>query len=1213
MYNQQSITGYLQKLFNEEKYEESLSYLENIKNDKELPEELQGKVDYYSGRIKFYQEKLEEAVPYFISALKSNPEDVYSLIFLARIMEQNKKTNAALKLLDRVYSINPEYKHILLSIENLIKYIQDDDDIIKNLKISGDVKSISKKLNPKVSIIVLCYNKMEFTVKCLKSIFENTFYNNFEVIVVDNASADDTPAFLESYGDQIKYIHLDRNFGFVGGNNIAAKYAEGEYILFLNNDTEVQPKWLDSLYKTFTLFPDAGAVGSMLIYPDGKLQEAGSAIFNDMNGWNYGKNGLVMDSRYNFVREVDYCSGAALMVKKNLFEKLNGFDERYAPAYCEDTDLCFGIRKLGFKVYFNPFSKVIHFEGATSGTDLNSGFKKYQVINGEKFKEKWKEELKLQSPNNPELAYQFSNRHKGKRVLIIDDIPPLPDRAAGALRHYHTLTQMLELGYQVTYVHLMGRQYSDESGLKYINNFRMRGVEFIWFGYENWWAMRETPQVKPIIENLIAGLELKKRNLDLIYIAFWHIADYFVDIIRGTAPEIPILVDTMDIHYLRELRQAEAAKSAELKKSAELNKEKELALYSKVDCVTTVTENDRDELRKYLNNKSILILTDVHDPKETKNQFEERKDFVFVGNFNHTPNEDAVIYYSKDIFPAIKKKLPDAKFYIVGNNPTEKVKKLASGDIIVTGWVPEVQPYLDKCRVAVVPLRYGAGNKGKVGEALSYGLPMVSTTIGAEGMNIVNGVHAYVADDPAQFAEYAVKLYTDKNIWNDFSTKGKSLIASQYSSELMRKRLEYILSYSSRDAFRSDLAVSMPNPPKVSIILVTYNQYEYTQKCINSIFKHTKKNYEVIVVDNASADNTVKELKKNKNIRLICNNENLGFPKAVNQGINAAIGENILLLNNDTVVTEGWLERMVEVIESHPSIGIVGPMSNSVSGVQLDQNAKYNTMQEMELYAAKIKEINNKKAGAFPRVAFLCTLIKRELIDKIGGLDERFTPGNFEDDDFCLRAQLAGYKTVIAADVFIHHYGSKSFTAKGTGDYQKRLDINKQIFVEKWGADPEGIWLRNEKINSRSFKCPINKNTFIQNYERAAALIEDNDFIPALAAIEDAIKIFNTYEYRTTGIGLPELYELGGNIALIISDLEKAKEFFERELQLCPNSSNACLGIGTVFFASEMYEEAKTLFEWAVKNDAGNSKAAEFLAKVNSVLGLVEADSALPK
>jgi GT2 family glycosyltransferase/predicted HAD superfamily hydrolase len=401
----------------------------------------------------------------------------------------------------------------------------------------------------------------------------------------------------------------------------------------------------------------------------------------------------------------------------------------------------------------------------------------------------------------------------------------------------------------------------------------------------------------------------------------------------------------------------------------------------------------------------------------------------------------------------------------------------------------------------------------------------------------------------------------------------------------------------------------------VSIVIVTFNQYEYTKKCLDSINEFTNENYEIIVVDNNSKDGTPDKIKNDfPEIKLIENAENKGFPLAANQGIKEGQGEYYLLLNNDTIVTQNWLERIIDVAESNPATGIVGPISNQVSGVQIDQNAKYDSIEEMHKYAAKIKMENAGKYFEFPRVAFLCTLIKREVIEKIGGLDERFSPGNFEDDDFCLRAQLAGYKTVVAQDVFIHHYGSKSFKANGVEEYAKRLDLNKQIFIDKWGADPEEIWLKGKSFKRRNPDIPIDTNLFVENMKRAMIYLTDKDFQQASICLNEAIDSFDKYpKTEFEHLELIDLLELAGNASLMNSNLEKAQEYFGKELEINPTSSRACLGLAEVFLAAEMFVESKTMFEWAVKNDSSNTKAREGLKKINIILKLEEEHNSLER
>ncbi|MFN3873182.1 MAG: glycosyltransferase [Ignavibacterium sp.] len=1207
MFERQKFLNDLQNLYDSSRSDEVINFISSLLSDNDLSDTNKIFLKFYLAREYFFHNELQNSEKLFLDIVEKTEKQLNCLFYLAEIFWRTNRQQESILLLNKIFSVYPELKHLLKNISLKLQETekQSESNFLSNSKIL-----VKQKISlPLISIIILCYNKIEFTKRCLSALFENTNYENFEVIVLDNASVDDTPDYLLSFGKVIKFIRTDTNLGFVKGNNYASQFASGEYIVFLNNDTEPQPGWLNHLLRTFDYHKDAGAAGSMLIYPDGKLQEAGGVIFNDASGWNYGRGNSPNDSKYTYCREVDYCSGAALMIRKNLFEQIGKFDERYSPAYYEDTDLCFSARKFGYKVYYNPFSKVIHHEGATAGTDLNSGFKRYQVFNSPKFIDKWKDELKLQFPSDPNLRYKFSDRNKGKRILIIDDIPPLPDRAAGALRHYHTLKQMLKLGYKVTYVHLMGKQYTDEAAVKYLSEFKMQGVEFIWFNYEYWYNLRYTEHGKEYIKTLVDSLELKYRDFDFVYIAFWYIAEYFIDLIKAQLPSVPVLIDTMDIHYLREEREAEIANDNSLKIKAKENKKRELAVYSKADVITTVTEADREELQRYIKNKPVFILTDVHDTRVSTPSFEVRKDLIFVGNFNHKPNEDAVLFFTKEIFPLIKTKLPGIKFYIVGNNPTEKIKSLKSNDIIITGWVPDVKEYIDKCRIEVVPLRYGAGNKGKVGEALSSGIPIVTTSIGAEGMGIENGVHAFVCNEPKDFAEKVIELYQNQEVWQKFSDGGRKLIASQYSSELMRKRLQFIFNHN-KSSLKSSPALNQSSPPQVSIVIVAFNQADYTKKCILSIKEKVKINYEIILIDNASTDETSKIFKEDFDfIRYYRNEKNLGFPAAVNQGIKEALCDYILILNNDTIITDKLIERLLEVAESDNKIGIVGPISNEVSGLQKDTDANYKTIEEMHLYAEMVREKNKGQLLQFPRVAFLCTLIKKDVIDSIGGLDERFSPGNYEDDDFCLRAQLAGYKTVIVKDAFIHHYGSKSFKANGEKAYAERLIKNQKIFVDKWGATPDEIWIQNKQIKPHQILYPIDKNLFQQHFRRMRVHLSDNEIELAQQEIDIAVKHYKPGDAIV--VSKIELLDLAGNLHLAANDIEKAQYYFEQELELSPNSSNACLGLGKVLFAKNQPDAAKTMFEWALKNDPNNFNALAALNEVNALLG-TESEHTMP-
>jgi tetratricopeptide (TPR) repeat protein len=280
---------------------------------------------------------------------------------------------------------------------------------------------------------------------------------------------------------------------------------------------------------------------------------------------------------------------------------------------------------------------------------------------------------------------------------------------------------------------------------------------------------------------------------------------------------------------------------------------------------------------------------------------------------------------------------------------------------------------------------------------------------------------------------------------------------------------------------------------------------------------------------------------------------------------------------------------MVEILESHPNIGIVGPVSNKVSGVQLDKDANYTTIQEMHQYAAKKLQERKGSVLEFPRIAFLCTLIKRSLIDSIGGLDERFAPGNFEDDDYCLRANLAGYKTFVAQDIFVHHFGSKSFLANGENAYVQRLQTNRKKFNEKWESDAEDIWLRQAQVKKRNLYIPVHQDPFIQAFERANLLLEEKEVVLALGYFKEAIVLYHHSPRRQYVVEYPQVLTLAGNVAMMTGNLELARQYFEEELTLTPSSLQACLGLARVFKTEGMADASKTMYEAALHLDPQNN------------------------
>jgi len=238
---------------------------------------------------------------------------------------------------------------------------------------------------------------------------------------------------------------------------------------------------------------------------------------------------------------------------------------------------------------------------------------------------------------------------------------------------------------------------------------------------------------------------------------------------------------------------------------------------------------------------------------------------------------------------------------------------------------------------------------------------------------------------------------------------------------------------------------------KTSIIILTYNQLDVSKKCFDSIEKYTNKDQiEIIVVDNGSTDGTREYLNSMESIITILNDKNMGFAKGCNQGVEVATGDNILFLNNDTIVTENWLDAMLDLLYSHEKIGMVGPVSNYVSGLQKVQ-VDYQTDNEINDFAINYCEKVKGKSKQVLRLVGFCLLVKRELMDILIGFDERFRLGSFEDDDICLRTVLEGYELHIALDSFVHHFGHVTFQGNTDINMNQLYFENRIRYIEKWG------------------------------------------------------------------------------------------------------------------------------------------------------------------
>ncbi|MBR8827141.1 MAG: tetratricopeptide repeat protein [Gomphosphaeria aponina SAG 52.96 = DSM 107014] len=750
-------------------------------------------LDYYRRMVRQHPDQEE----YFHKLLELQPQEAELYFGLGNALEKQGKLDQAIVTYQMGLQLQPNNIKASRRLEQILdrtgklsnlekakkKLEKKTTKKLENFLASGYQLNFPEVKQPAVSIILVLYNRAELTLSCLASIAQNKF-KSYEVIIIDNCSTDQTRMLLERVKGA-KIVFNQENRHFLLACNQASKIATGKFLLFLNNDAEILGNSIQIAVRTIKSAKEIGAVGGKIILADGTLQEAGSIIWQDGSCLGYGRGDQPNAPQYMFKRSVDYCSGAFLLTKRDLFEEMGGFDEAYQPAYYEETDYCVKLLKAGKKIIYHPKVRINHYEFASSSSSQKAI--ELQKRNRQLFKEKHQDWLRWQYPAElKNIIFARTAKEKRERILFIDDRVPHPFMGSGYTRGYGILSRMVKLGYNVTfYPSDLGSQ---EDWGKIYSDISLE-VE-VMKGYG--------------LEDLEKFLRSRHGYYDLVFVSRPHNMEKINYIL---SPEnflagVKIVYDAEALYCLRELDQKRLRGEKVSAREREKLIKEELKLGSNSDCIVSVSEGERQQFINY-GYKKVTVLGHAVEVKPTANRFEKRQNILFVGAIyeRESPNFDSILWLSKEIFPLIQEQLgKGVKLVIAGTNTIEQVGKLVNDlgneAIEVLGRVDDLTQLYNQAKFFVAPTRYAAGIPHKVHEAVGRGLPVVTTPLIAQQLGWKPELELLVGDRAAKFASQCVRLYNDAELWAKIRNNGLKRVKTECSPDAFTETLREILAIS---------------------------------------------------------------------------------------------------------------------------------------------------------------------------------------------------------------------------------------------------------------------------------------------------------------------------------------------------------------------------------------------------------------------------------
>jgi O-antigen biosynthesis protein len=644
----------------------------------------------------------------------------------------------------------------------------------KEFLASGDRLSLGSSHDHLISIIIAVHNKAHLTYACLRSIAAATACGTgVQLVIVDSGSTDDTGDLLTRL-DGATVTRLVENAGFLRSVNRGVEDGSGDYIVLLNNDAILHDGALDYALETIRQDPMIGAVGGKVILPSGALQEAGCIIWSDGTCAGYGRGDSPADGRYMFRRDVAFCSGAFLMVRRDLFSSLGGFDERFAPAYYEEVDLCVRLWQAGYRVVYDPRVEILHYEFGSA--DSCEGALRLQEHDRSTFVSKHREFLgECPSRNACDLLQARAIDTNRKRVLFLEDHVPYPELGVGYPRARSLLHTLQRKGYVLTFLPL---ECPDD----------------------DWESLR---RVVPLDVEVILGVSpgqlssfLSSRigYYDLIFVSRPNNMRSLLaalDELPTRAGEIRILYDAEAIFAAREaLRHAVEGSPLAADETAQILEE-EMRLARAALHVVAVSEGEAAVFR-LAGCASVAVLGWGLRPSPTLRAHSERKDILFVGALDDdsSPNTDALTWFVHDVLPRIWEGMGEpVRLIVAGRCGAPRVRVLANPGVVLLGKLPDLDAVYGAARVFIAPHRYAGGIPIKVLEAAGRGVPCVTSVLLAKQLGWRHGVELLCADTAQGCAQAVIDLYSDESLWTSIRSGALRALERDHGEEGFRRAL----------------------------------------------------------------------------------------------------------------------------------------------------------------------------------------------------------------------------------------------------------------------------------------------------------------------------------------------------------------------------------------------------------------------------------------